>query len=517
MQWSVIMPSPIPIARRAALAAAALAIALAVPASADSPVEIGPSTSTPPYVLPSLPGVSTTSILTVGDSVGGYRMVGIPDGLGAFDNEDGAPGRGPGDPSGTFTLLMNHELGPTQGTVRAHGSTGAFVSRWVISKDDLSVISGEDQIQQVFLEDPVTVDFTGPTTWAFNRLCSADLPAVTAFYDPATGLGTTDRILLNGEETRPPFDARHGKAFAHVVTGPENGNTYELNELGEMAFENVVASPYPQQRTIVMGLDDSSNAFTTAADPTGAATQPSEVYVYVGDKSASGNPVERAGLIGGDLFGVAVDGDPNEDTVASGDRFTLADLANADDGAALQAESVAEGVTQFRRVEDGHWDPTSPNDFYFVTTDGFGGQTRLFRLRFDDVTRPELGGQIDIVVDSGPTVPGEMFDNMTVDDRGQRALIQEDPGSSTYLARIWQASLLNGKLTEVAHHNPAFFSPGAETFLTTNEESSGIIDVSDILGPGWFLLDVQAHYPLADPELAEGGQLLALHNPKVGR
>ena len=34
-------------------------------------------------------------------------MVGIPDGLGAFDNGDG-----------TFTVLMNHELGNTQG-VRA--------------------------------------------------------------------------------------------------------------------------------------------------------------------------------------------------------------------------------------------------------------------------------------------------------------------------------------------------------------------------------------------------------------
>jgi hypothetical protein len=42
------------------------------------------------------------------DSVDGYRMVGIPDGLGAFDNGDR-----------TFTLLMNHELGSTLGAVRA--------------------------------------------------------------------------------------------------------------------------------------------------------------------------------------------------------------------------------------------------------------------------------------------------------------------------------------------------------------------------------------------------------------
>ncbi len=66
-----------------------------------------PSSSQSPYLLRSQPGIVTKSILTVGDSVNTkpdgvspYRMVGIPDGLGAYDNGDG-----------TFTVLMNHELG----------------------------------------------------------------------------------------------------------------------------------------------------------------------------------------------------------------------------------------------------------------------------------------------------------------------------------------------------------------------------------------------------------------------
>ncbi len=57
--------------------------------------------------------MKTASLLTVGDSIGGYRMVGIPDGLGAFDNGDG-----------TFTLLMNHELGNTLGAIRAPRQQG---------------------------------------------------------------------------------------------------------------------------------------------------------------------------------------------------------------------------------------------------------------------------------------------------------------------------------------------------------------------------------------------------------
>jgi hypothetical protein len=89
--------------------------------------QTGPSSSASPYVVRAIPGVVTRSILTVGDSVNTkpdgitpYRLVGIPDGLGALDNGDG-----------TFTLLMNHELGSTAGIPRAYGAAGAFVSRWV--------------------------------------------------------------------------------------------------------------------------------------------------------------------------------------------------------------------------------------------------------------------------------------------------------------------------------------------------------------------------------------------------
>src|SRR4030095_5485876 len=67
-----------------------------------SAVVTGPSSGARPYVLPPHSAVDVTSILPAGDSVGGYRMAGTPDGLGAFDNGDG-----------TFTLLMNHEFTTT--------------------------------------------------------------------------------------------------------------------------------------------------------------------------------------------------------------------------------------------------------------------------------------------------------------------------------------------------------------------------------------------------------------------
>src|SRR5215212_300211 len=98
------------------ITASGTAIAAAAVLSANAIT--GPSSSEAPYLLAAHPGVVTRSILSVGDGVAGYRMAGIPDGLGAFDNSDG-----------TFTLLMNHELRESVGVTRAHGAKGAFISK----------------------------------------------------------------------------------------------------------------------------------------------------------------------------------------------------------------------------------------------------------------------------------------------------------------------------------------------------------------------------------------------------
>src|SRR5215207_7204127 len=90
-----------------AIATATVTVAVAAPAAGEKPgidAAMGPSTGTPPYVVPVAPGVRTASLLTVGDSVAGYRMVGTPDGLGAYRND-----------GNRLTLLMNHELNAATG------------------------------------------------------------------------------------------------------------------------------------------------------------------------------------------------------------------------------------------------------------------------------------------------------------------------------------------------------------------------------------------------------------------
>ena len=475
---------------------------------------IGPSTTIDPYLLPSVPGVQTVSILTVGDSVGGYRMVGIPDGLGALR-----------DPRQHATLLMNHELGGTSGVVRKHGSKGAFVSRWTLDRRTLEVVAGEDftqSAQQVFLWDATARLYVRGTT-AWERHCSADLPRPAAFFHE--GKGTRERLYMNGEEVS------RGRAWARVVTGVHAGEAWQLPRLGRMAFENVVASPYPQDRTVVVLPDDGS--LSTAPI---AANFPGEVYVYVGTKTTHGHPVEQAGLTNGTLFGIAVTVGGHHVTEESnafglGDattgylgaaRFSLYDLGDVSALGALELEqaSIDGRVTRFRRPEDGAWDPRRRHhdDFYFVTTASLTSNCRLWRLRLDDVEHPEHGGTIEILL-NGDEGHG-MLDNVTIDRYG-RILMDEDPGNSPRVSKIWLYQIGTGELVQVAAHNPRFFDPtvaGNSAFITQDEESSGIVDAAHILGDGWFLLDVQAHKASRDPELVEGGQLLAMYvDPRIGR
>jgi len=105
-----------------------------------------------------------------------------------------------------------------------------------------------------------------------------------------------------------------------------------------------------------------------------------------------------------------------------------------------------------------------------------------------------------------------MLDNVTIDRLG-RLVMDEDPGNTARVSKVRAYQISTGEFVEVAHHTPAFFDPAnasTPAFITQDEESSGIIDAAHVLGPGWFLLDVQAHKPSADTELVEGGQLLAM-------
>jgi hypothetical protein len=323
----------------------------------------GVSTAVTPYILPVASGVTTTSLLTVPEKIAGYKMVGIPDGLGAYDNNDG-----------TFTLLINHELGATLGVVRAHGALGSFVSKWIIKKSDLSVISGSDLITSAYGWNTATQSLNPmPSTIAFSRFCSADLPVVNAFYNPTTGLGTQSRIFMHGEEGSPT-----GYQVATVVSGIDAGKAYVLGKFnvstngagltGVGAWEVALANPYPQDKTIVAANNDG-----------GTGIMNNSVCIYQGVKTNTGTEVDKAGLTNGNLKFVNV----------TGSTVEIARATNITSGTAFTLNATTS--TTFSRPEDGAWDPNDFSKYYFVTTDrydqvsdGVGtniGRSRLWRLK----------------------------------------------------------------------------------------------------------------------------------------
>jgi hypothetical protein len=517
---------PLALGRRASASLALVALAATVsPVSAASSMAHGPSTTTDPYVHPVADDVKITSLLTVGDAgsaSNGYEMVGVPDGLGLTKVD------------GKVTLLMNHELrdapGEEQGIARRHGQIGAFVSRWTIDPATLRVTSGADLLDpgvrywdypngRYVTANPRFADLAAQQL-SFGRFCSGTLSDPGVFYNQKTGAGYRGQLYFGNEE-----DGDNGRSFA-VTLG---GTATALPRLGLFSWENTKPADNRTDRTLVMGNEDGPG-------------DGSQLWAYVGTKTKSGSAVTRAGLTDGLSFVIdAVDSAVADDAqfrstygVGKPAPVTLANVPWSLTGALQNAIGKDVGLS-LNRIEDGHWDPNHRNDFYFVTTEGgeksgTGLDARdgggLWRLRFKDIDHPLWGGTLTLLLDGSQSLGASepkfnKPDNMTMDRHGN-VLIQEDPGNNNHIARIIGYRVSDGALGVIARFDESKFGPGAiddPARLTTDEESSGIIDTERLLGSGTFLFDAQVHTaknlptgtgPDTVQELVENGQLLLM-------
>ncbi len=355
------------------LAATAVAAGGAAAIAIAAPLSIGPSTTIAPYVLPKAPGVSVTSILTVGDGAAGngYRMVGIPDGLGAYGDK--------AEEKKSVVVLMNHELGAGSGLARAHGQKGAFVSRWVIDGKTLEVKSGKDLIQPGVKYYNYANGLYDGSASAFARFCSGSLTDEGQFF--AKGAGTKERIYFANEE-----NGNGGRLFGVSM----DGQAQQLPRLGLFSWENTLAAYNKSETTLVHGDEDGN---------------PGELWVYVGKKTNTGNVFDRAGLTNGKNYVLKISDAVNTDAkfraaYNKGDKvpFTLTEVDwNNASGDAQNAEAVADGGLGFNRMEDGAWDPKNRNVFYFLTTDGGEGIGNagkgggLWRVTYKDIENPAAG------------------------------------------------------------------------------------------------------------------------------
>lgn len=481
-------------------------------------------------------GATLTPILTAGDLVGTYVVPGIPDGVGSY--LDGKKLR----------VITNHEWSNTNaiaaGRTSAMGiSAGSFMSSFHYDIQSGAVTSMRDFISNVTWYNYSSAshgiapgapagssskDSYGSENHSrlLNRFCSATLSAENGLYDKATKTGYEGHIYFAGEE-----GGDESRAFAATMSG----DLVQLPRLGLASWENLVPSNASGKSTVVLGLED------------GSATD-SQLWMYVGQKSKKGTWYEKAGLNNGKNYVLSATSaelfaNDNEFRAKYGKNkpvavsFTEVDW-NAN-GVSQNAAAREKGV-ELARVEDGHFDPKNPNDFYFVTTESNkdpiatapnpatptvsrdGGA--LWRLRFVDVKTPLKGATLEMLLNGGEEPLLSKPDNIVVDDAGN-VLIQEDPGNNALVARIIAYNINSKKVAVVAKFKDEYFVTGGSGFITQDEESSGIVDVSEFLRTGkndkakYYLYVAQVHAPAAKsrpdldtatatwlPQAVEGGQ-----------
>jgi hypothetical protein len=467
-----------------------------------------PASAVQPYVEPIGSAYQIIPILSVADQVPEtsdpslqYQMIGIPDGLGAYDRHDG-----------TIALLMNHEL--TKGTmsqpvVGGPMNRGAIISRFILSQDG-TVLSGERAYDTVFDETAGTsfpaADDTNSSP-DFTRFCSGNLAGPESGFDRP--------LYFAGEESGSPntFDGRGG-----TLTVTFDNEIHTLSKFPRIPWENALPRPFNGNETVFMRLED------------GPTTPDSQLYMYVGkkDRRHGSDVLSRNGLNNGRVyvFVSTTPGKSNEVTFQDGSisgRWQEIPNAGSMTDVELETASDAAGAFGFIRIEDGAWSKTSRKDFYFVTTgDGTGNLLgRLYHLELNpgNPLKPvtlsvvynanqiiAAGGDVAISPDNIDT--SEDYIVICEDGTGNSRPVMAQKGRD---GSIWRFDLHNNFAWErVAELNP----PGRDGIPVGPGiwETSGIIDTTSLFGNGSWLVDTQAHSPTTPPGpgTVEDGQLLIM-------
>jgi hypothetical protein len=285
----------------------------------------------------------------------------------------------------------------------------------------------------------------------------------------------------------------------------------------------------------------------------GDTTEVSGTFIKVPKSIATGKKADGTELRSTDFPGMLPP--PQGSGIPDGPQWVLDQWGNKSTNGVGQ-------VFRFVRIEDIAYDkrPGMSNVVYLA--DSGRAQTgapgplkstngRIWQLVFSSETEAKLSilidGDTSATAGSASTpveAQGAIHQADNLETTVNSLMVQEDPSTANTFpagstdpratnARVWRYSFATGTKSVVAtvdqtaasssaNLNPA--KPGA----IGSWESSGIVDASSLWGPGWFLLDVQAHtlwIETADgPDVVapagpdwtykrEGGQLLAIRIP----
>jgi hypothetical protein len=442
----------------ATIAGAVVSVVMMVPHAAADPPPESFVTSARPFLVPRAPDVLVQPVLTTGDVVGtgdgAYQMSGVPDGIGWYTS---APN--------TFEVYVNHELH------QDYDPSGSRVSHITFDADG-GVTAGE-----------YVVDGTEGYEW----FCASSLDIIHGVPWYTTG----------EESAHSEHDG------VSIAINASTGRVHETPWFGHLSHENVVP---------VEGL---SKAFVGLSED--GSFQYSQYFAYMAETFDGAVDGSKGALFAWVPDHPVKDGAPSANDIRKGDvvRGHFERIPHAADMLSLELDktAVAMGAWGFDRIEDQIDDPNHPGTIYFAETGrahAFAPNGRVYKLEVDPEAPKHAA--LSVVLDSRRDDLASP-DNLGISARA--LVIQEDRNwKQSGYNRVLAYDLATGGLTEVARTDPPDRLVDKEGPAAW--ESSGVVSVEDAFGPGWWLLDVQAHDTRMDvpdrtlvPNTAtgEGGQL----------
>jgi hypothetical protein len=451
----------------------------------------------PNYLQPAAAGVVIKKILSTGDIIGdpvtGYQMSGIPDGLGVYRNNlandddrgDDAPRGGEGP--GTFTVLMNHELG--RSFPNNPPGVDTRISRLVVDRKTLQVQDAE------YL-------FTGAE--GFERFCSATLAIL--FGRPWYFTGE-EAVPIAGQ---PPGPAHDGSS---IVMDPETGMWRETAHFGHLQHENV--APLRLSKWVFLTSEDDFRP------------GPSYLYAYIANNFNKAIRGRSGSLYVWKADNPAKTGNATvaKNEAVPGHFVPITQAENAND-VALKNAATAKGAFRFDRLEDIAARPNLKGRVYIADTGKPPTTLRGRVYQFDIDRRDPTKATLKMILNADPPNNDDMVNPDNMDASSKVLVIQEDRESFARgePARVLVYDFSTATLRTVAR----VLAPGL-VVAPFNWESSGVVNAAKAIGQNWWLLDVQAHtlrekQPGASPPgvqpppntvapNGEDGQLLAIYIP----
>jgi hypothetical protein len=482
----------------------ALASAMALPASAlASP---GYNTSRPAYVT--LTGAGTVvPLINSGETLGDFTFEGIPDGIGVVPLG-----------SGQVDLYVTHE--------QSHVPFGGFADFQDSSVSRVTVDTAERSI--------VDASVALSPSLGFIRFCSA--------FMAGPDQGFADYTFFVNEESNDKLSVPAGAPYGSdpsiaplrqagytSTLDVATGQVHPISRLGRYNHENAVVVPGGWNKTAILSGDDTFTApssqlyLFTANDAQAVKADKGQLWAFqvtATDEGPVSDPYNAQNGANDYLDITAADG-PWKGRFIHVPTDIARGVTSGEPQQALEDWSNANNVFQFIRVEDIAYDPDSPRTIYFTDTGatvqpdaatgrmkagGTSNQGRVFNMVLN-ASDPRIVDQFDVLTDSS-SIGMRRPDNVAVS--ANSVMVQEDTSD----AKVWRYDLSLGTWTHVATANQ------------TAAETSGIVDVSEWFGAGWWALDVQSHInllPLGGPftwtdgssynTRREDGQLLLMQIP----